>query len=101
MSRYRKYSTKFFCPRCRRDLNQMQMLYLDTEKNMLTCEKHPEYQKKCTCKMSDMIIFDMYPDQEKTNIKLVEEAPDFDENEAVAEVATVLSQVSSKLEKDN
>lgn len=97
MSRYRKYSTKFFCPRCKQEQGIMQMLYLDTKANLLTCQNHPSYKKECTCRMSDMIIFDMYPETEKELEEVVESAPDATEKEeVVAKVARTLKKVSVK-----
>lgn len=82
--RFRKYSTKFFCPECKRSADKtMQMLYLDTKQNLLTCEKHPFYKRECTCKISDMIIFDMYPETEEEAIKVIEEAPVFEEDKVI------------------
>lgn len=81
MKKYKKVSTLFFCPRCKREDKVTRMLTLEPNENYLTCDIHKDYKKICNCGMSDIIIFQEYPDSEEETIKMVEEAEDYISNE--------------------
>lgn len=67
-----KYSTRFFCPLCKKIDKKNQMLYLDESINLLRCERHLDYMKKCNCRIKDMIVFDIYPETEQEAQEMIE-----------------------------
>lgn len=77
-----QYSTRFFCPTCKRVDGRNQMLYLDEDINLLRCERHKDYMKKCSCRIKDMIYFETYPESEEESIAMIEELEDTNEVQA-------------------
>lgn len=77
-----QYSTRFFCPECKRVDKRNQMLFLDEDINLLRCERHPNYMKKCNCRIKDMIVFETYPESEEESIVMIDALEDTNEVQA-------------------